>query len=265
MSMEPSVRPVRVGLQIPPEHSTFSEQRRVWLEAEQLGVDDLFTWDHFFPLSGDPNGRHFEAYSLLAAMAERTSRVRVGVLVTCLSYRNPDLLADMSRTIDHISDGRFVLGLGAGWAERDYLEYGYSFGTAAERLDKLDAAVPRIRERLGRLNPGPQGPMPLLIGAEGERIALRVAARHADIWNGIYEDVETFVRKDRVLRVHCDAVGRDEGTIERSVMFIGSAPLSDLDRYHAAGATHVLMEARADDTDWASVARLVAWRDAVTG
>jgi alkanesulfonate monooxygenase SsuD/methylene tetrahydromethanopterin reductase-like flavin-dependent oxidoreductase (luciferase family) len=135
----------------------------------------------------------------------------------------------------------------------------------AERLETLDATVPRIRERLHRLNPAPQGPMPLLIGAEGERIALRVAARHADIWNGIYEDVETFARKDRVLRTHCDAVGRDHATIERSVMFIGSAPLADLDRYHAAGATHVVMEARATDTDWPSVARLVAWRDAVNG
>jgi probable F420-dependent oxidoreductase len=231
------VSTVRVAVQLHPQHGAYAELRRAVARADELGVDLLYTWDHFFPLYGDPDGPHFECWMLLSAWAEQTSRVELGPLVTCTSYRNPHLLADMARTVDHVSGGRFVLGIGAGWFERDYEEYGYDFGTAGARGRALGEALKAIRTRLERLNPTPVRPIPILVGGVGERITLRLAAEHADVWHAMFpERPEELVPKVEALEQWCDSIGRDPGEIERAV---GVEPY-DLDRFLAEDADDYL-------------------------
>src|SRR3954451_3323731 len=195
-------RPVRIALQLQPQHMDYARIRDTAAEAEDLGVDVIFNWDHFYPLGGEPEGKHFECWTMLGAWAEATSRVEIGALVTCNSYRNPDLLADMARTVDNISGGRLILGIGAGWFQKDYDEYGYDFGTPGRRLADLAEALPRIEQRFARLNPPPTRHIPVLIGGGGEKKTLRYTARHADIWHG-FGDPETLTRKNGILDERC--------------------------------------------------------------
>jgi len=231
---------MKIGVQIQPQATSVTEMRDAWKAADALGVDSLWTWDHFYPLFGDPDATHFECYSLLAAMAVDTCHATIGALVTCYSYRNPHLLADMARTIDHLSRGRFVLGLGSGWFERDYTEYDYEFGTAPGRLKILEAGLPIVKERLAKLNPGPvNGKIPLMIGGSGEKVTLRLVAEHADALN-TFGPVDNFRRKNDVLNEWCAKVGRDPTAIERTVA-IESKDLVDADGYAAAGADHLIV------------------------
>ena len=211
-----TTRPVRIALQLQPQHADYSTIRDTVREAEDLGVDVIFNWDHFYPLNGPRDGQHFECWTMLGAWAEQTTTVEIGALVTCNSYRNPDLLADMARTVDHLSGGRLILGIGSGWFQRDYDEYGYDFGTAGGRLAELATALPRIESRWTKLNPAPTRKIPVLIGGGGERKTLRLVAQHADIWHS-FSDLDTLRRKTGILREHCAAVGRDPSEIELSV------------------------------------------------
>ena len=230
----------KVGVQVEPQHCSVADLRRAWRDLDALGVDSIWTWDHFFPLHGDPDGAHFEGWTLLAAAACDTRRAALGVLVSCDSYRSPDLLADIARTVDHLSGGRVILGIGAGWCERDYAEYGFGFGTEATRVTALGEDLPRLKARLAKLNPPPMGPMPICIGAEGERVMLRLVAEHADIWNG-FGPVEAFARKNRVVDEWCERVGRDPTTIERSVTLKHREDPDRIEGLVAAGAGHVIM------------------------
>ncbi|HLU41352.1 MAG TPA: LLM class F420-dependent oxidoreductase [Microthrixaceae bacterium] len=229
----------KVGIQLQPQATTVDALLDGARTAERLGVDSVWTWDHFFPLYGDPDATHFECYTLLAAMAAVTERVQLGALVTCNSYRNPNLLADMARTIDHVAGGRFVLGIGAGWFERDYDEYGYEFGTAAERLRALGSSLETIRQRLPRLNPPPVGDLPILVGGSGRKVTLRLVARHADMWNA-FGPPESWAELNEVLDGWCAAEGRDPSSIERTVA-IGPDEVDRWEEYVDAGAQHVIV------------------------
>jgi probable F420-dependent oxidoreductase len=260
----------------------YADLRAAWTSLDELGVDVLFTWDHFFPHFGDPNGKHFECLTLLAAMGEVTSRAAIGSFVLATSYRNPNLVADMARTIDHTSGGRFILGIGAGWCEREYSDYGYEFGTLRDRLRALDGDLSVIKQRLSKLNPPPYGPIPIMIGADGEKIALRIVAEHADIWHAnTAATPEAFSHKCDVLDRWCADVGRDPDRIERSVAVNAGASAAAVlagrgrgadaagagrsvgrqwDELADAGAT--LMTYRLDGPfDLGPVRELLAWRD----
>jgi probable F420-dependent oxidoreductase len=231
--------PVRVGIQLHPQACSVDQLRTAWREADRLGAHSIWLWDHFYPLYGDPDAEHYECYTLLSAMAVETEQARIGALVTCNSYRNPELLADMSRTIDHLSAGRFTLGIGSGWFERDYDEYGYDFGTAGDRLRSLEASLPRIRARLAKLNPPPvQAELPILIGGSGEKVTLRLVAEHAQGWN-TFGPPENFAAKNTILDEWCAKIGRAPEEITRTV---GIAPseLDSLAAYEEAGADEVI-------------------------
>ncbi|MBO0608128.1 LLM class F420-dependent oxidoreductase [Myceligenerans salitolerans] len=254
-------RPVRIGVQIQPQHAEYRQIRDAVLRAEDMGVDVVFNWDHFYPLYGDPDGKHFECWTMLGAWAEQTERVELGALVTCNSYRNPDLLADMARTVDHISGGRLVLGIGAGWFERDYDRFGYEFGTAGSRIADLAAAMPRITRRLAAGNPAPTRDIPIMIGGGGERKTLRVVAEYADIWHS-FGNVDVLTRKSAILDEHGTAVGRDTSKlVERSVAVDGD-PAETGDALIAAGATLLTIGTSGPDYDLSTVKRWIDWRDA---
>lgn len=229
----------RVGVSLHPQATSTQELRERWTQADELGADSIWVWDHFYPLYGDPNATHFECYTLLGAMAAETQRAQIGAMVTCNSYRNPNLLADMARTLDHLSNGRFVLGIGSGWFERDYIEYGYEFGTAPERLRALGDALPIIKARLERLNPPPVGSLPILIGGGGEKVTLRLVAQYATMWNS-FGPPETFAAKNAILNEWCDRVGRDPNEIERTVL-VRPDEVPQWAAFLDAGAQHLIL------------------------
>ncbi|HEX6350810.1 MAG TPA: LLM class F420-dependent oxidoreductase [Candidatus Dormibacteraeota bacterium] len=265
---------LKIGVALHPQHTAFADYARGWRRADELGVDSIWSWDHFFPLTGDPNGAHFEGWTSLAALGPQTRNAQVGCLVLCMAYRNPALLSQMAKTLDHATGGRLILGLGAGWFRRDFEEYGYEFCTPGERLRHLERGIEIIKARWARDEPKPvRGTIPILIGGAGEKVTLRIAALHADLWHGFGSPTE-WGRSSRVLDDWCLRVGRDPASIARSV-FISEEwredPIADMRRHHAtldayaaAGATHIFYGLGAP-FNFAPVEQLLAWRDAYRG
>jgi probable F420-dependent oxidoreductase len=253
---------IEIGVQVRPQHAGYDEMRRTWVRAEELGADMVFTWDHFHPLHGPRDGKHFECLALQAAMAEVTERARIGALVMCNSYRNPQYLADALRTVDHISGGRLIVGLGSGWFQRDYDEYGYEFGTAGSRLRALARDLPLFKQRLAKLNPAPLGDMPILIGGTGEKVTLRIVAEHAQLWHG-FGDAERYAAKAEILAGHCAAVGRDPAEIT-PVWGVQDGKVEVAEGLRAAGVTHLTVGIGGESGyDLGPLRELLQWRDAL--
>jgi probable F420-dependent oxidoreductase, MSMEG_2906 family len=235
----PSQKRFKVGVTIHPQQCTIRQLRDAWLRADELGVDSIWFWDHFYPLYGAPDGNQFECWSLLAAAAIETKAPQIGPMVTAIGYRNPDLIAYMAGTIDQLSGGRFVLGLGAGWFERDYEEFGFEFGETRDRLRTLKEALPRIKTRISKLKPGPAGPMPILIGGGGEKVTLRLVAEHAQMWNALGSP-EEYAHKSKVLDEWCRKIGRDPKEIERTANVNVSSP-REIKEWLDAGLEHFVL------------------------
>ena len=236
--------------------------RAAFLEAEALGADALYTWDHFFPLYGDSSGTHFEGASIPAMLAAITTRPTIGLLVGCNSYRNPELMADIHRTVDQISGGRAILGIGAGWFARDYDEYGYEFGTAADRLRALGDALPRIEARLGKLNPPPvQDPLPIMIGGAGPKVTLKLVARHAHWWHAFGEP-DVYREKSAILAEHCEREGRDPATIRRA-WGMHHGLFDHLDEFAELDVDQLILGIGGDggSYDLDPLREILAWRD----
>jgi probable F420-dependent oxidoreductase len=248
---------VRIGIQLANEHTTMPALRRAWTHVDQLDVDTLWVWDHMLPIHHDPGGAHFECWSLLAAMAATTRRVELGPLVTCPAFRNPALLAAMAGTVDQLAGGRLILGFGAGWFRPDFDELGLEFGRARNRVEALERTIVAVRERWERAAHQQARRIPVLIGTGGERFGLRVAARHADIWNW-FGPVDEFAAKSRALDEWCERVGRSPAEITRSVTLYDVGELDALDEYAEAGARHVILGVH-DPWDWDAVDRLARW------
>jgi probable F420-dependent oxidoreductase len=267
---------IRIGIQLHPQHCTYAQLARAAQTADEMGFDTLWTWDHFYPLYGSkgaPMGEslppevansperdaHFEGWTLLSAFACLTRRIEIGMMVTCNSYRNPHLLADMYRTTDHISGGRMILGLGSGWYEKDYSEYGYPFGTAGSRLKDLELNLPIIKARLAQLKPAPlRQPVPIIIGGGGEKVTLRLVAEHATMWN-YFADPEGMKHKISVLRDWCLKIGRDPDEIEKSILLGAPGLLEQLDAYLEVGVTHFIYGMGAP-FDFGPAEKLLQWR-----
>ena len=218
------------GLQLWPQNTGWASLKEHGLLADELGYDSLWTWDHFAPIAGgDVYGAQLECWQVLAAWGALTKRVRIGALVTGNTYRHPAVLAKQAVALDHITGGRAILGMGAGWMEFEHKAYGIPFGTAGERLTKLSEAVRIVRSLLDeprttfkgthyQLTDAPAEPkpiqkrLPILIGGGGEKRTLRITARYADLWHG-FGTPEEFGHKVEVLRAHCADVGRDPAAV----------------------------------------------------
>ena len=218
------------GLQLHPQYTTWDEMRDAALLAEQAGWDVLLTWDHFVPLMGDVTGPNLEGWQILAAFAAITKKAQIGMLVTGNTYRHPAVLANMAATLDSISNGRAVLGIGAAWNEHEHKMYGIDFDTAPIRLAKLREATRIIRGLLDKgtvtyegkyyqltnatLGTRPiQKRLPILVGGGGEQVTLKITARYADWWHG-FGTADIIKHKLDVLKKHCEDVGRDYNEIE---------------------------------------------------
>jgi alkanesulfonate monooxygenase SsuD/methylene tetrahydromethanopterin reductase-like flavin-dependent oxidoreductase (luciferase family) len=224
---------VKIGALCWNQYTDWPSLLQAGIRADELGYTSLWTWDHVYPIIGDPHGPIFEGWLTLTAWAQATEHVRIGLMVGANTFREPTLTAKMATTLDHISGGRAILGIGGAWFEEEHRDFGFEFGDGfPERLRWLGEALPimrgmldgteptaagrRYRAHATRNDPPPvQAHLPICIGGGGEKVTLRLVARYADM-NNVGGGVESVRRKEAILLEHCAAVGRDPAEIERT-------------------------------------------------
>lgn len=258
-------KPLSFGVKTAPQYLTYQQMLRVWKEADaNAAFEHAWLFDHLMPVTMDPTGPVLEGWTLLAALAAQTQRVRVGVMVTSNTFRHPALLAKEAVTVDHISNGRLDFGIGAGWQEMEHHAYGIPLQPPGERLRRLGEACEvilklwtepvanfagtfyQLHDAHFEPKPVQQPHPPVVIGGGGEKVTLRIVAKYADIWNFDGSDAEAYARKNALLDEYCRALGRDPATLTRSVQYRFdhdnlSAARAALGRYIALGATHFIL------------------------
>jgi F420-dependent oxidoreductase-like protein len=274
---------IRLGLQIPSftypgvaDDALFERVSDIAVTAEESGFDSVWVMDHFYqlPLLGPPTLNMMESYTLLAALAARTTRVQLGTLVTGVTYRNPAVLAKEVTTLDVISRGRAILGIGAAWFDQEHEGYGVTFPTTRERMDRLEEAVQicramftqetatfdgqhyRVKDAIN--NPRPIRPdgIPIMVGGGGEKRTLRIVAQHADGCN-LFGQPDEVRHKLDVLAQHCDAVGRDPASITKTrlgTLFVGKTREDAEAKLGAALAERGMNLASMDETSRNAIA-----------
>ena len=253
---------MRFGIKTVPEHTSWGDMLDVWRAADEIELfETAWNFDHFYPIIGDGDGPCLEAWVTLAALAQATSRIRIGCMVNGVPYRHPALVANMAASLDIVSGGRLELGLGAGWNEQETEAYGIDLLPIGQRMDRFEEAVEVVDSLLSnefttfrgkyfqleqaRCEPkGPQQPRPpIVIGGAGEKRTLRIAARFAQHWNISFVTPDQFIKKNEILLTHCESVGRDSSLITRSVQIISGA---DQDPVEVADEAAALFAAGVD-------------------
>jgi F420-dependent oxidoreductase-like protein len=273
---------LRFGIKTAQMDGSYETIRDAWLEADALGFDTAWGHDHLLN-QNDIGAAEEEGWSLLAALLPQTRRIRGGLMVTANTFRHPAVLAKMATTVDRISGGRVEVGLGAGWFEAEHEQYGLALPPMRERMARLDEACQvlkalwtapratvegeyyRLREAYHEPKPVQRPHPPLVVGGKGEKVLLRIAARHATEWNLASGTPDEFRHKCGVLDAHCRAVGRDPGSIGRSIQFLPAAMQGDVvaraRAFVAAGATHLVFTC---PIPYSAAGARRLWRDVVT-
>jgi alkanesulfonate monooxygenase SsuD/methylene tetrahydromethanopterin reductase-like flavin-dependent oxidoreductase (luciferase family) len=253
--MEHELSEVKIGALCWNQYTDWPSLLEAGIRADRLGYDTLWTWDHLYPIIGDSNGPNFEGWLTLAAWAQATKRIHIGLMVGAISFRAPTLTAKMATTLDHISNGRAILGIGGAWFEEEHQDFGLDFGSGfPERLRWLGEALPVMRGMLDGTEPTARGDhyhgkdtrnlpapvqehLPIVIGGGGEQVTLKLVAQYGDM-NNVGGGIDTVRHKEEVLLRHCETVGRDPATIERStgvgVVFIRDDRAEAERLFHAA-------------------------------
>jgi F420-dependent oxidoreductase-like protein len=263
------VTSLRFGLKLS-QNASIDQLRGLWRLADEAGFDSCWVMDHFATLGARDDGPIFEAWAMLAAMAQLTSRTRIGCAVVGNTYRHPAVLAKMAVTVDHVSGGRLEFGIGAGWAENEHTMLGLEFGTRNDRADRLEESVQiirslwtrprttfegkhyRLQDAVAEPKPVQQPHPPIWIGGSGPKRTLRIAAQYADVWNAAGGSPEQVAASSAILDQHCADVGRNPSQIRRSVQFrVGADELDQVpattDGYVKAGVTDFLLIVNGDD------------------
>ncbi len=279
--MQIRMNDTRLGILLWSQATDWDDFERAAVRIDELGYDHLWTWDHLYAIFGDPLQPIFEGHATLAAWAKVTHQVRLGLLVGANTFRNPGLVAKLATTLDHISGGRAILGIGGAWFEEEHTAYGIEFGASpGTRLTWMDEAAGAMRalldgetvtskpddtyrfDELQLLPPPVQSHLPIMIGGGGEKKTLRSVARYADMWNGMGSAAK-LAHKIEVLRRHCDEVGRDFAEIE---LTCGCKPIirdteEEARRVWEAQMEHnrtPMSDVLEDDTFWVGTAEQVA-------